>query len=100
MQTITPLTIALVFLPPLAFAEPVETEIPGVTAELLELRTDGAVTRLLVRYANGGSEEAESTFEARQITLVDAKSKKKHSPIVDANSATVAGPIVDDIGGG
>ena len=41
-----------------ALAEPVETEIPDVTAELVELRTSGGVTRLAVRYVNGGAEEA------------------------------------------
>jgi outer membrane protein OmpA-like peptidoglycan-associated protein len=82
-------------------AEPVETEIPGVTAEIAELRTSGAVTRLAVRYANGGSAEAgTSRFEANKVVLVDVKSKKKHLPIKDANGQFVAGPIGDAIGGG
>jgi hypothetical protein len=46
------------FVPALAVAEPVETEIPGVKAELLELRQQGGVMRLAIRFANGGAARA------------------------------------------
>lgn len=84
-----------------AFAEPVETEIPNVTAEVVEVRTSGGVTRLAVRYVNGGAKQAwTDRFETDKIVLVDLKSKKKHSPIKDANNQFIAGPIGDEIGGG
>jgi outer membrane protein OmpA-like peptidoglycan-associated protein len=84
-----------------ALAEPVETEIPDVTAELLELRTSGGVTRLAVRYVNGGTEERwTDRFELAHVSLVDMKSKQKHLPIRDANGHVVAGPLGDGIGGG
>jgi outer membrane protein OmpA-like peptidoglycan-associated protein len=92
-------TVLLASIP--APAEPVETEIPNVTAEVVELRTSGGVTRLAVRYINGGSEQASTDlFEADKIVLVDVKSKQKHLPIKDANRQFVAGPINDAIGGG
>jgi len=85
----------------IALAEPVETEIPHVSAEVAELRTSGGVTRLAVRYVNGGAAERWSDrFEATKVVLVDVKSKQKHLPIKDANNQFVAGPIGDEIGGG
>lgn len=95
------IVLALLFSPALAWGQPVETEIPGVTAELVELRTSGGVTRLAVRYVNNSGKEAGSDrFEASKISLVDVKSKKKYSPIKDANNQYVAGPIGDEIDGG
>ena len=91
----------LILLAPLAaalpaLAQPTETEIPGVTAELAELRTSGGVTRLAIRYRNTGAQEASSDrFAASQIALIDAKSKQKHLPIQDANHEFVAGPMSD-----
>jgi outer membrane protein OmpA-like peptidoglycan-associated protein len=82
-------------------AQPTETEIPNVTAELVELRTSGGVTRLAIRYVNGSAEETGTDrFEAGKLALVDVKSKQKHLPIKDANGQFVAGPIGDEIGGG
>ncbi len=84
-----------------AFAEPTETEIPNVTAEVAELRTSGGVTRLAVRYTNGGAKSTEAdTFWIGKVVLVDVKSKKKHLPIKDANGQFVGGPIGDSIDGG
>ncbi len=83
------------------FAEPTETEIPNVTSEVAELRTSGSVTRLAIRYINGGATEAESgRFEVGKLVLVDVKSKKKHFPIKDANGQFVGGPLGDSIDGG
>jgi outer membrane protein OmpA-like peptidoglycan-associated protein len=93
--------LALALSPGLASAEPQETEIAGVTAELVELRTSGGVTRLAIRYVNGGPKEAwTERLEVDKISIVDVKSKQKHAPIKDANDQFVAGPIGDDIGGG
>lgn len=90
------LASALVLGTSAALAEPVETEIADVTAEVGELRMSGGVTRLAVRYINGGAAERWSDrFEADKIVLVDVKSKKKHLPIKDANGQFVAGPIGD-----
>jgi len=93
--------LALLFAPAFASAQPAETEIPNVTAEVVELRTSGGVTRLAIRYTNGGSEKAEGkTFWVGKIVLVDVKSKQKHLPIKDANGLFVAGPLGDSIDGG
>jgi hypothetical protein len=93
--------LAFALLPGLAFAEPQETEIAGVSAELAELRTSGGVTRIAIRYRNGGPREAwTERLEVDKIAIVDVKSKKKYLPIKDANDQFVAGPIGDDIGGG
>jgi outer membrane protein OmpA-like peptidoglycan-associated protein len=103
MKTSVALTSALVlaFAAGAGLAEPVETEIPGVKAEITELRTSAGVTRLAIHYVNESDKEAGSDrFEADRIVLVDAKSKQKHLPIKDANGMFVAGPIGDGIGGG
>jgi outer membrane protein OmpA-like peptidoglycan-associated protein len=92
---------AVLLLASFASAEPVETEIANVTAEVAELRTSGGVTRLAVRYINGGTEQVGTDrIVADRIVLVDVKSKQKHLPIKDANRQFVAGPIGDEIGGG
>ena len=83
------------------FAEPVETEIANVTAEVAELRTSSGVTRLAIRYVNSGANEVESSrFTVGRLVLVDAKSKKKYFPIKDANGQFVGGPLGDSIDGG
>ena len=96
---------ALLFAPALFSAElnaePAETEIPDVTAEIAELRTDGGVLHLAVHYKNNGTKEANTDrMEADQIVIIDAKSKQKHSPIRDANKQVIGGPIGDGIAGG
>ena len=84
-----------------ARAEPSETEIPNVTAEVIELRSSGGVTRLAIRYTNGGAELAwTETFALAKVVLVDVKSKKKYFPIKDANGQFVGGPIGNDLDGG
>jgi len=102
MKIVSPLLLVAIFLAATsAAAEPVETEIPNVTAEVAELRTSGGVTRLAIRYINGGTEKAEGkTFWAGHVVLVDVKSKKKHLPIKDATGLFVAGPLGDSIDGG
>jgi outer membrane protein OmpA-like peptidoglycan-associated protein len=98
---LTVLVAALFLVPAGAQAQPAETEIDGVTAEVVELRTAGGVLRLAVRFTNKGAETADfNRYDAGQIVLVDAKSKRKHLPMKDANGRWVAGPIGDDIDGG
>lgn len=97
MKTISlPLLIAIFLAATSAAAEPVETEIDGVTAEVVELRTSGGVTRLGVRFINSGTQKAESShYSVGKIVLVDAKSKQKHLPIKDASGQFIGGPIGD-----
>ena len=97
MKTISlPLLVAVFLAATSAAAEPVETEIPNVTAEVAELRTSGGVTRLAVRFINSGTKRAESGFySVGKIVLVDAKSKQKHLPIKDADGYFIGGPVGD-----
>jgi outer membrane protein OmpA-like peptidoglycan-associated protein len=97
MKIVTPLLCAATFLvATIAPAEPVETEIDGVTAEVAELRTSGGVTRLAVRFINGGTKRAESShYSVGKILLVDTKSKQKHLPLKDASGYFIGGPIGD-----
>lgn len=97
MKTISlPLLIAIFLAATSAAAEPVETEIDGVTAEVAELRTSGGVTRLAVRFINSGTQRAESShYSVGKIVLVDAKSKQKHLPLKDADGYFIGGPIGD-----
>ncbi len=81
-------------------AEPAETEIANVTAEVAELRTSGGVTRLAIRYVNGGTVEAETRFNVGELVLVNVKSKQKHLPIKDAQRYFVGGPLGDSLDGG
>jgi len=82
-------------------AEMTETEMSGVSAELLELRQNGGVLRLAVRFVNGTERAASwGRFDAGKITIVDVKAKQKHFPIKDANGQWLAGPIGDSIDGG
>jgi outer membrane protein OmpA-like peptidoglycan-associated protein len=102
MKTASAILSAVLFLTPAAAgAQPVETEVAGVTAELVELRQNGGALRLAVRLTNGSGDLVDiNAFEVGRIVLVDAKSKRKHLPLKDANGKWVAGPIGDDIAGG
>jgi outer membrane protein OmpA-like peptidoglycan-associated protein len=81
--------------------QPAETEVAGVTAEVLELRQAGGLLRLAIRFNNSGAKTAEfSRYSVNRIVLVDAKSKQKHFPLKDANGLYIAGPIGDLIDGG
>jgi outer membrane protein OmpA-like peptidoglycan-associated protein len=101
LRSLVLLAVAALAAPRIAASEPAETEIPGVTAELAELRTSGGVTRLAIRYRNANPEQKETDlYEVDKIAIVDVKSKKKYGPIKDANKQFIAGPINDEIGGG
>jgi outer membrane protein OmpA-like peptidoglycan-associated protein len=100
MKIVSAILFAAVCLAPTAArAQAVETEHEGVTAEVVELRQSGGVVRLAVRFANTGSETASfNSYDASRIVLVDAKSKKKHLPMTDANGQWLAGPIPMGVG--
>ncbi len=103
MKTVPALLVAalLIVVPAVGEAQPVETELEGVTAELVELRRAGGVVRLALRFVNKGAADAEpSRFSPEQIALVDVKSKQKYFPLKDANKQYIAGPIGDWIDGG
>jgi outer membrane protein OmpA-like peptidoglycan-associated protein len=99
MRTLRPLLLVLaIFLAPAAAAaQPVETEIPGLTGELLELRLAGGVLRLAVRFNNSGSSDASLSYPPSQIVLVDVKSKRKYLPM-KADNRHIA-PHVDSVDG-
>jgi outer membrane protein OmpA-like peptidoglycan-associated protein len=94
MKTAFAIFVTALFLPPAgAQAQQVDTEIEGVKAELVELRQAGGAVRLAVRFSNEGAERVDvGSFDAGRIALVDAKTKKKHLPLKDANGEWVAGP--------
>src|SRR6185503_5474707 len=103
MRTVSAVVFAaLIFaVPAIAQTQPVETEIEGVTAQLLELRQNGGVLRLAVRFSNSQAKLAESSrFTVGRIVLVDMKSKKKYLPIKDAEGQYIGGPIADTLDGG
>jgi len=103
MASITALVIAvlLIVLPRSAAAQPVETELEGVTASVVELRQADGLLHLAVRFTNGGAKPADARrYGVERITLVDVKSRKKYLPLKDANGQFLAGPIGDWIDGG
>lgn len=103
MRTLPALLVTTVLLlaPAASPAQPVETEVPGVTAEVVELRQADGVLRLAVRFANSADKtQAFDRYTFDRIVLVDVKSKKKHFPLKDANGQYIGGPIGDWMSGG
>jgi outer membrane protein OmpA-like peptidoglycan-associated protein len=102
MKTVSALIVAsLLLIPAAGRAQPAETEVDGVTAEVVELRQAGGVLRLAVRFTNSGPEIAHfDRYLADRISLTDAKSKRKYLPLKDADGHHVAGPILDYASGG
>jgi outer membrane protein OmpA-like peptidoglycan-associated protein len=100
MRTLRGLVMGLLIslAPAAAAAQPVETETPGLTAELLELRLSGGVLRLAVRFNNTGTSDASLSYPPSQIVLVDAKSKRKYLPMKTAENRHIA-PHVDPVDG-
>jgi outer membrane protein OmpA-like peptidoglycan-associated protein len=93
------LTIVLALVPSAISAQPVETELSNVTAEVVELRQSDGVLRLAVRLINDSADTVDANaFEVGRIALVNAKSKQKHSPMKDAADQWIAGPIGDALG--
>jgi len=79
-----------------------ETEIPGVTASLVELRASDGVLRLAIAFKNNGDKPATSSkaLEFSKVVLVDGQSKQKHFAVKDPDGHYLAGPISDWNGGG
>ena len=103
MRTVAAFLFAALLFNVPAFAQttPVETEIDGVTAQLLELRQSGGMLRLAVRFTNNEAKMAESgRFTVGRIVLVDVKSKKKFLPVKDAEGQFIGGPLADSLDGG
>jgi outer membrane protein OmpA-like peptidoglycan-associated protein len=103
MRTVAAFVFAtLLFqVPAFAQAPAVETEIEGVTAQLLELRQSGGILRLAVRFTNNEAKTAESgRYTVGRIVLVDVKSKKKFLPLKDAEGNFIGGPLADSLDGG
>jgi hypothetical protein len=82
--------------------QPVETEIPGVTAELLELRQHGGVLRLAIRFVNTADKEvaANQALLFSEVTLVDEKGGRKYYGLKNGNDRFLAGPMTDAAEGG
>lgn len=100
MRTVRLLVLGLLFLlaPVVSAAQQAETEIPGLTAELLELRLAGDVLRLAVKFTNSGISEASLSYPPSQIVLVDVKSKRKYLPMKAADNRYIA-PHVNSVDG-
>ncbi len=93
--------VLLLLVSSISQAQPVETELEGVTAEVVELRQAGGVLRLAVRFSNAGTAQTDQIpFGVGRISLVDVKSKKKYFPLMDADKRYLAGPRSDSIEGG
>lgn len=95
-------TSVFCWLASLASAEPIETELPGVTAEVLELRQQSGILRLAIRLTNGTEKEAKDSgaLKLADVVLVDAKTKKKHFSLRAADQHYLGGPVSDWNDGG
>jgi outer membrane protein OmpA-like peptidoglycan-associated protein len=84
-----------------AAAEPVETEMPGVTAELIELRLNDNVVHLGVRLSNTSNNEATGKdLLLKDLALIETGSKTKYLPLRGADEKYLGGPISDWRDGG
>src|SRR5688572_18060748 len=98
MRTLRRSAVVVLVLLASSAAEPVETEIAGLTGELVELRLAGGVLRLGVRFSNTGPAEASLSYSPSQVVLVDVKSKRKYLPMKSADNRHIA-PHVDTVDG-
>jgi hypothetical protein len=87
---------------PRALAAPQDTDVPGVTAEVVFLRQYNGVLHLGVMLHNPGDKPAAraQALNYAEVVIVDAKANKKYFPLKDANGHYLAGPISDWNGGG
>ncbi|HEY8155764.1 MAG TPA: OmpA family protein [Myxococcota bacterium] len=96
------LLVAIALAAAAAGAEPVETETPGVTAELLELRQARGLLRLAIRIANttAAPVSGATPIDYDAVTLTNSKTKQKHFALKDAGGHFLAGPVSDWNDGG
>jgi outer membrane protein OmpA-like peptidoglycan-associated protein len=86
---------------PAAQAEPVDTEMPGVSAELVDLRQNEGLLRMAVRLANATDKNVRgNAIAATDLVLVDNKSRTKYFPLQDPDKHYFMGPISDWNDGG
>lgn len=80
----------------MALAQPVPTEIPGVTAEVLELRNAGGILRLALRLVNTtGSTTTPAEIRFSEVVLLDMNLLTKTFGLTDPVQRYLAGPATD-----
>src|SRR3954466_2625835 len=73
-----------------------ETEIPGVTAKIVELRQNNGATRLTILLKNTTQKAATGKALLYQdVVLLDAKTKTKYYPMKDVDGHYLVGPTSD-----
>lgn len=98
-STIILMVMFLTSLAPCAFSQ--ETEIPGVTAKLVELRQFNGVLRLEIVPKNPTAKAATGdTLFYSQVAIVDAQSNEKEFPSKGPDGHYFAGPVSDWNSGG
>ena len=102
IQGAAALLLAVPGLFPPRLAAQQETEIPGVTARLVELRQYNGVLRLGIALKNSGEKLASEAkpLEFSKVVIIDAQSKQKHFALKDADGHYLAGPEQDWNDGG
>jgi hypothetical protein len=91
----------LVLMASVATAQPVKTRMPGITAELLELRVSRGVLRLAMRLVNTTAAPIGPVeIKFAQIVLIDAKARTQTFGFTDPAGRYVAGPVTDWAEGG
>jgi outer membrane protein OmpA-like peptidoglycan-associated protein len=86
---------------PVAQAEPVDTEMPGVTAELVDLRENEGILRMAVRLTNTTDQDVTGkAIGGGDLVLIDNKSRTKYFPLRDSDKHYFMGPVSDWNDGG
>jgi hypothetical protein len=79
-----------------AVAQPIPTEIPGVTAEVLELRSAGGILRLAIRVVNTtASPTTPAEIRFSEVALLDMNLMTKTFGLTDPAQRYLAGPATD-----
>jgi outer membrane protein OmpA-like peptidoglycan-associated protein len=80
----------------------VETNVPGVSAQIAYARQYDGVLRLGIALENGTTHEVQGreALDYAQVLLVDRKANKKRFALKDADGHYLAGPVSDWNGGG
>jgi hypothetical protein len=84
-----------------AQAEPVDTEMPGVTAELVDLRQNEGILRVAVRLTNTTDKDVTGkAIGGRDLVLVANKGRTKYFPLQGPDKHYFMGPVSDWNDGG